>query len=148
MKPFHLYIFSLFSIAFTGCVEEERMCCGLRETDVLSGSWLLYESGYSPGGSEYITVDVPSEPAQIITFNAGKVESSVEGFKEVKYYSVLMDTTLHTPYLALYTENPDQVDTPDPASTYLFSATDAQLQLHFRWCIEGCHSAFKKIDNN
>jgi hypothetical protein len=147
MRTFSLCIFLFFFILFTGCIEEENMCCAIRETDELSGSWLLYELGYSPG-SEYITEDVPSVPSQIIKLNGRKVESTIEGFDDIKFYRVLTDTIHHIPYVAFYTEDPIQVDAQAPISTYLFNVNDSVLKLHFRWCIEGCHLAFKKIDQD
>ena len=61
--------------------------------------------GYSPGFG-YITEPVPSSPAQTLTFGDDRVSSTVEGLEQFKYYRILNDTVVHTPYLALYANEP------------------------------------------
>lgn len=127
----------LFSVL--GC-DEENDCCIIAETDQFSGTWLLYEYGYSPGAG-YITESVPEKPRQTITFDNGKISSTMEGFKDNKRYEILTDSITNTPYIAFY-----KSDSDTKPATYAFDFTEDVLKLYFRWCIEGCHMAFKQTN--
>jgi hypothetical protein len=136
----------LLSIILFGCVENDDLCCSIPETSKLDGTWLLYEEGHSPGFG-YITEPVSANPAQTITFSHDRVSSSVLGWEEFKYYEILNDTLVHTPYIALYVDEPGvQPNTPTAdVPTYSFDLESNTLTLYFRWCYEGCHLAFRKI---
>ena len=130
-----------------GCVENDDLCCAIGETDQLRGRWILYEVGYSPG-FEYITEAIPAIPAQTMTFGGSRVSSTVEGLERFKYYRILNDSVAQTPYVALYVNEPIG-HTPSPSSdtpTYSFDLENDVLTLRFRWCYEGCHMAFRKIE--
>jgi hypothetical protein len=129
-----------------GCVEKEDMCCVIPEKQPLDGVWLFFERGYSPGAG-YITERVSSEPAQKLVLTDGKVSSTTEGWENLKFYRILNDTVYHSPYIAFYTTDPDSQLSNSPA-TYSFDLEGDILTLRFRWCIEGCHMAFKKIGRN
>jgi len=136
----------LLGMLLLGCVGKDDLCCGIQEADQLSGRWLLYEVGYSTG-FEYIKEEIPPIPAQILTFGDNRVSSTVEGLERFKYYRILYDTVVHTPYLALYANKPiGQTNSPSDSPTYSFDLENNILTLHFRWCYEGCHLAFRKIE--
>ena len=133
-----IYVTFLILSILSGC-EEADNCCIIPVTDELSGTWLFYEYGYSPGFG-YETKAVTPIPPQTLTFNAGKVSSNLEGFEDIVRYAILTDAVTRTPYVALYKSDKDT----DP-STYAFTLSDNVLKLHFRYCYEGCHIAFKML---
>ncbi|HYI76648.1 MAG TPA: hypothetical protein VEW65_03455 [Chryseolinea sp.] len=138
----------LLAVSFVGgCVEKEDMCCVIRETQPLDGVWLFFERGYSPGAG-YITESVSSQPAQKLVLTDGKVSGTTEGWENLKFYRILNDTVYHSPYIAFYTTDPDSQPSNSPVATYSFDLEGDILTLRFRWCIEGCHMAFKKIGRN
>lgn len=144
-KPIQPLPILLITILF-GCVENDDLCCSIPETNTLAGTWLLYEYGYSPG-VEYITEPVAPNPAQTLTFDDDRVSSNVLGWERFKYYQILNDTAVNTPYISLYADNPGVQPTPSPdVPTYSFDLESNTLTLHFRWCFEGCHLAFRKIE--
>jgi hypothetical protein len=138
--------FLLFVIA-SAC--EEKDCCSIQEEgrNDLTGSWLLYEWGYSPGAG-YITENVSQIPPQTITFHDdGTISSSVDGWKPHLFYLVLSDPSQpDLSVLALFDTLPDQpVDINDLQNSYLITFDDGKLKLSFRWCVEGCHLGFRAI---
>jgi hypothetical protein len=139
--------FMLLVVVLLGCVEKDDLCCGIQAADQLSGRWLLYEVGSSPGFG-YITKAIPPKPAQTLTFADNRVSSTVEGLGQFKYYEILNDTVVNTPYLALYAKDPtgQPGSPPSEGPTYSFDLAGNILTLHFRWCYEGCHMAFRKIE--
>ena len=147
MKNIIQSLLVLLGMFLLGCVEKDDLCCGIQEADQLSGRWLLYEVGYSPG-FEYITEAIPPKPAQTLTFSNNRVSSTIEGLERFKYYRILNDTVVHTPYLALYAnESGGQPGSPSSDElTYSFDLENNILTLHYRWCYEGCHMAFRKIE--
>ena len=139
--PINIPIILIAAFALS-CAEKE--CCQNQEeksANTISGAWLLYEHGYSPGAG-YIIEPVSSVPPQRIEFkDNGELSSTVEGLADYKFYSVKGDV------VGLFKTNPG----PAPDSTaftnsYNFKFEDGNLKLHFRYCIEGCHMAFKKIE--
>jgi len=147
MKNLLQSVFMSLGIIVIGCVENDDLCCGIKETSELSGIWLFYERGYSPG-FDYITEAIPSKPAQMLTIGDGVISSTVKGWEQLKYYRILTDTAVHSQYIALYVNDPGpQPDTPtSDVETYTFDLENNILTLHYRWCIEGCHLAFRKIE--
>ena len=136
----------LLALGDYGCVERDDMCCSDQERDQLSGKWLLYEAGYSPG-DRYITEAIPTSPAQTLTIRDHHVSSTVKGLEQIQFYRILNDTVSHSPYMAFYVKDPSiEGDTVRAAGTYTFKLENNILRLHFRWCIEGCHMAFRKIE--
>jgi hypothetical protein len=131
----------------SGCVENEDMCCAISETQPLDGVWLLFERGYSPGAG-YITESISSEPAQKLILSDGKVSSTTEGWESLKFYTISNDTVYQSPYIELYTTDPNSQPSNSSVATYSFDLEGDVLTLRFRWCIEGCHMAFKKIERN
>src|SRR5688572_29114233 len=105
MKKHIQAILILLMIILFGCVENDDLCCSIPETSKLAGTWLLYEQGYSPGVG-YITEPVPPNPARTVTFDDDRVSSTVLGWERFKYYKILNDTAVNTPYIALYADNP------------------------------------------
>lgn len=112
-----------------------------------NGTWILYEHGYSPGAG-YITENVPAIPTQTLTLNPdGSLETTVTVWKKYKYYLIIEPGGGQRNVLALYEEKPSD---PNPDLTEvnvgynMVSDEDGNLKLYFRWCIEGCHMAFKR----
>jgi hypothetical protein len=67
MKNIIQPMFMLLVTFLLGCVEKDDLCCGIQAADQLSGRWLLYEVGYSPG-FEYMKEAISPNPAQTLTF--------------------------------------------------------------------------------
>lgn len=116
------------------------------EQSGLLGPWLLYERGYSPGAG-YFTVDIPAKPAQTVTLNVNyTVVSTYDAFMDYNHYRLFadpMDTERQV--IAFYKESPGtdaELDNAD--ASYSIELTENTLKLYFRWCIEGCHLAFKR----
>ncbi len=105
MKNIIQPMFLLVGMLLSGCVENDDLCCGIQETNELSGRWLFYERGYSPG-FEYITEAIPSKPAQILTIGVDDISNTVKGWEQLKYYRILTDSAFHTQYIALYANDP------------------------------------------
>jgi hypothetical protein len=143
MKKLPINISIILIAAFAmSCSEKE--CCPNQEegnANTISGEWLLYERGYSPGAG-YITEPVSSNPAQRIEFkDNGELSCTVEGLADYKFYSVKGDV------VGLFKTNPGPA--PDSlafTNSYNFRFENGNLKLHFRYCFEGCHMAFKKIE--
>jgi hypothetical protein len=123
--------------------EEERNCCVILKTDELQGTWLLFETGYSPGGGN-IVEDIPAIPVQTIKFEDGTIVSTTQGMEEIRFYKILSDTVHNnSPYLAFYKDDPE-IDSP--LSTVSFELQNSILKLSSRWCIEGCHMGLKRLE--
>jgi hypothetical protein len=131
-------------IAFFALSCNEKDCCvGVEKEDSneLAGKWLLFERGYSPGAG-YIIEPVSAVPPQIIEFKSnGELSCSVSGLTEYKFYSVNGDI------VGLFKSDPG----PSPDSlafthSYNFSFEDNNLKLGYRYCFEGCHLGFKKVE--
>lgn len=103
----------------------------------LAGTWLLYESGYSPGAG-YIVDKVPSKPQQTLTFTSdghlqvqGDLLKNYQSFTQFRLDSVKQSIRLYyTPSISNYSE-----------AIYLNNDT---LKL-YQPCIEGCHLGFLRV---
>lgn len=116
-------------------------CCDDNDTATdgeLATTWLLYEQGYSPGAG-YITDAVPSDPAQTITFHSDSTfTSSISGYKGYQGYRIRKDV------LSLF-----KIDKSLPALNtlnYSYKMEGNDLRLYFRFCTEGCHMAFRRVE--
>ena len=143
MKKLVIHI-PIILIAFIALSCNEKDCCaGLEKegSNELVGDWQLYERGYSPGAG-YIIEPVSSNPPQIIEFKSnGELSCSVSGLTDYKFYSAKGDV------VGLFKNDPG----PSPDSlalthSYNFSFEDGNLTLGFRYCFEGCHLGFKKVE--
>src|SRR5688572_17462187 len=96
----------LFLLTFLFSCEEKECCQFMTEENAqISGSWLLYEHGYSPGAG-YITEPVAPLPAQVLALKPdGKVASDVPAFKEFTFYAVIADEHQQE-VLVLFKEKP------------------------------------------
>lgn len=107
----------------------------------VEGTWLLYERGYSPGAG-YIVEPVSAIPPQQIDFKSnGELACSVVGLADYKFYSIKGDV------VGLFKTDPGS--NPDSTAfihSYNFSFEEGHLRLGFRYCYEGCHMGFKKVD--
>ena len=143
MKKLSIYIPIILIAVFAVSCTEKECCLNQEENSVnaISGEWLLYEHGYSPGAG-YVIEPVSSVPPQRIEFkDNGELLSTVEGLTDYKFYSVKGDV------VGLFKTNPGPA--PDSlafTNSYNFKFENGNLKLHFRYCIEGCHMAFKKVD--
>jgi len=143
MKKLVVYI-SIILIVFLALSCDEKDCCTDQEkegSNELAGDWILYERGYSPGAG-YIIEPVSAVPPQIIGFKGnGELSCSVSGLQDYKFYSVKGDV------VGLFKSDPG----PSPDSlafihSYNFSFEEGNLKLGFRYCFEGCHLGFKKVE--
>jgi hypothetical protein len=134
------------SVCSYSCVEVDNVCCLPPFDESFTGQWLLYETGYSPGGT-YIVNEVPLNPPQkIILISERMLTITVQGLEDYTYYKLLDDPNSEFNILALYKTDPGN-DTPDISKlehSYVMSYHEGSLKLSYRWCIEGCHMAFKR----
>jgi len=145
MKKLFSYSIAFLVVCLSLSCEEGKDCCvpppGIEGQ--ITGSWLLFERGYSPG-SGYITEPVSENPAQTLTFRSnGQLISTVSGQEDFKYYFVDVDQKV----VAFYKQDPGP--TPDPSTyttSYDFSFEEYNLRLNFRYCIEGCHMELRKVN--
>jgi hypothetical protein len=117
----------------------------------LQGSWLLYERGYSPG-DRYIVEQVPSHPAKYIVFLDNKrMIINLDGNAGQKFYKVLEDPdpAFSQPVIAFFDreEELDNATIDNLNESYMMTLSENNLKLSFRYCIEGCHMAFKRVAN-
>jgi hypothetical protein len=136
----------LLTISTFSCVEEVNTSS---ESDTsISGQWLLYEYGYSPGAG-YITEEVPLDPPQVINFLANrKMFTNIQNLKQYRYYRILEDKDQPYKILALYVGDPGSrhQNIYNLDHSYVIGLDKDKLTLSFRWCIEGCHLALKRIE--
>lgn len=134
---------ALFALLMVGVMSscDEKDCCAFGEDEGLTGTWLLYERGYSPGAG-YITEPVSASPAQTLTFqDNGEMTSSINGSDEYEFYFIQGNV------IAFYKVYPGP--SPDPSTfttSFNLSRVGHNLKLQYRFCIEGCHMELRKID--
>lgn len=131
-----------------GCGDEEE-CCSIPENySNLQGSWQLYEYGYSPSQG-YIVEEIPNDPAQVLTFNENRTFSSnAESFSEFGFFELKTDSMSSVPksyYVLLYTF-PNDEDKDAKARYTIRFLDNGDLQLIYRFCIEGCHYGLKRVN--
>jgi len=128
---------------------EEKDCCTVKgEIDeVIKSSWLLYESGYSPG-NDYVTIEVPAEPPQVISFGGdNKFSSDVDGWSKYKFYLIADDPhNAEEKIVALFETDPGNTVPTVFQTSFSIKLQEDKLVLRYRWCTEGCHSAFKRLE--
>ncbi len=111
----------------------------------LTGSWLLYERGFSPG-SGYEVVAVPAIPEKLIRFGSdGSFESNTEGYEKYRRYRIEEDGDATVLAIATSEEN---FSSSTHSLKFTLTFRDNALFLYTRWCIEGCHEAYKKISDS
>ncbi len=108
----------------------------------LVGTWQLYEYGWSPG-SGYFVEEVPSVPAQTITFRSnGTVDVKGEQlgfFDSHRQYRLVSDSTQATDYVAFSSSGADE------SVAYITLLTPDSLTLSPP-CFEGCHHGFVRVN--
>lgn len=143
MKKLSNNVLIILVAMFTLSCDEKECCVNVEEegaNDIL-GEWLLYERGYSPGAG-YVIEPVSAVPPQLIKFkDNGILSCTVKGLTDYKFYSVQSDV------VGLFKTDPG----PEPDSlafthSYHFTFENGSLKLGFRYCYEGCHLGFKKIE--
>lgn len=139
-----IVLFSILAFAFT-CEDNEKQDQPREEE--LTGTWQLYETGYSPG-SGYITEQVPLNPPQLITLKENKeLETNISNLTGFKYYAVLDDGNRQVKILALFKTKPDNtIDITKLEHSYSIQFNEGKLKLSYRFCIEGCHMAFQRAN--
>ena len=132
----------LIAVLAMSCDEKE--CCADQKKEganSIEGKWLLFEQGYSPGFG-YIVEPVGAFPPQQIEFkDNGGLSCTVNGLADYKFYAINGDV------VGLFKSDPG----PAPDSTafihsYNFSFEEGRLRLGYRYCFEGCHLGFKKVE--
>lgn len=147
MRNYSWLFVVLTLFAFT--CEESDNSSARSGPDVLQGTWLLFESGYSPG-DKYIVEHVDAKPAQKITFNAdGTATSTVFGWEQIQYYYAFKNDRGED-IVSLFTTLPDDIDSvpaQDRRDYNVYFDEDGNVKLAFRFCFEGCHVKFKRISS-
>jgi hypothetical protein len=138
-------LFFLLGLILSACEDSGSIPLGGAPID-LEGSWLLFEEGFSPG-DHYIVRQVDPNPSQLVTFQSnGRVTSSLVNWQDVKSFKWSEDGGYKV--VTLYTATPDEADPSDKGSAYTVKYDDdGNLILLFRFCIEGCHLKFRKVDS-
>lgn len=144
MKTLFVTIPRILIVVFLVSCADEKDCCVNLEDDgkeALLGEWLLYERGYSPG-SGYFVDPVSPVPPQVIEFKGNRqFSSTVEGLKGYKFFAVKDDV------VGLFNSDPGpEPDNEAFTHSYNFSFENGNLKLAFRFCFEGCHLGFKKVE--
>ena len=142
MKKVFINVLIILVGAFTLSCEEKECCTNLDdESSSILGQWILYERGLSPG-SGYIIEPVSSVPPQIVEFKGnGEFACTVGGLTDYKYYAVIGDI------VGLFRTYPGPA--PDSSAfTHSYHAIfeDGNIKLYFRYCFEGCHLGFKRLE--
>jgi hypothetical protein len=110
------------------------------EGATIAGSWQLFERGYSPG-DRYIVEEVPATPQQLIHFNADSTfESNMDEYKSFNRFRVLQENGT----LVLVLSTTLGTDGDDDRS-FTMTLSGQRLELRTRWCIEGCHEAYRPV---
>jgi hypothetical protein len=129
------------------CSNYQDCCLPAEERDGLIGTWRIFERGYSPGFN-YIIEEVPSFPAQNLTFSAeNQFSTNVSGLDKFGYYLVLNDG-INGEVLALFENKTDLQNNQDInrlVHSYNVKFEEGNLKLYYRYCFEGCHMGLKKI---
>src|SRR5690242_16330375 len=114
-----------------------------------TGSWILYERGYSPGAG-YITEDVSAVPPQTLALNEnGSMTSTIGELSDYKFYLILEHDADKNKILAVFKDRPiDQHPDINKLERSYDIALDEEgnLKLSFRWCNEGCHLGLKRYN--
>ena len=112
------------------------------EDDTIIGRWQLFERGYSPG-DKYIVEDIASDPVQYIQFSSDSTfASNIDGYESFDRFSLGKEDG--TPVLVLFGAQQNEVRN---SRSFTISASVQRLELRARWCIEGCHEAFRPVSN-
>ena len=107
------------------------------KTEVI-GSWQLFELGYSPG-DRYIVEEVPANPAQLIHLNAdSSFASNIDGYKLFDKFGIRKED--NDLVLILF---PRQGTDESASRSFTMTMSGQRLELRARWCIEGCHEAYR-----
>jgi hypothetical protein len=114
----------------------------------LEGSWLLYETGSSPGYG-YIIEQVDADPPQKITFKLnGSFTSSVNGWENIRFYHFSKDGH-GDEIVSFFKTRPDDLHSTPRGDQKDYDVTfdnDGNLRLAFRYCYEGCHLKFRRAE--
>jgi hypothetical protein len=143
-----LWILLLSAMLLSSCENEGRLCCGKGDgDDEITGTWLLYETGYSPGAG-YIIEEVPPYPAKTLTLDgSGGVKSSIGELTKYKYYEILHDTNIESDIVAFFETKPlatPDIDNLEHSYNITFDE-EHNMKLGFRYCFEGCHLGLRKV---
>ena len=142
----HSLVFFVF-LAFASCGDEkEPVQFEVDGAEGIAGTWLLNEHGYSPG-DRYITEPVPALPSQTITFFAdGRMSSNLAGLSEYKFFEIDFDEAIQSAYLVVYKTAEEAIAKAEPLHSYNLQFPNGELRIAYRYCIEGCHMKFGKIE--
>jgi hypothetical protein len=140
-KPVISVSIALIAAIALSCDEKECCVNPDDESTSFSGQWILYERGFSPG-SGYIIEPVSSEPAQIIELKGnGELVSTVGGLTDYKFYAVKGDI------VGLFRTYPGPApEVTTVTHSYHIVFEEGNLKLYFRYCVEGCHLGFKRLE--
>jgi hypothetical protein len=141
------YLIMTVCVALIAC-DEGQLFTEENDFVPLGGNWLLFERGYSPGAG-YVVDPVDPDPSQTLHFMPNrKVRSTIAELEKFSYYRIFEDPYQSGKIIAFYRDDPGDKATPESGvATYNVSSEDeATIRLDFRFCIEGCHIALRKIE--
>ena len=143
-----ILLLALSSIYFLSTCSEDDACCDHETINSLTDTWLLFETGYSPG-SGYIVEPVSDTPPQTMVFQSdGSFLSNIQQVEEYTYYLLLPDGEKEV--LSLYKEKPVEENPDLNTLEHSYSVEfqdDGSVKLYFRFCFEGCHLGLRKLSN-
>jgi hypothetical protein len=146
MKKSHVSVIAYLTILLmSDCSDlNDLIAINNESNNQLNGTWILCERGYSPGAG-YIIESIPLIPAQTVTFHeTNTLSSNIQGFSDVHFFRLETDSVTDSEILYLYDEIP--ASGSNPVSSYFVTSKSNELKLSFRYCIEGCHLGFRKIE--
>ncbi len=151
MKPNHVFVSLVLCLTIFSCDTKEIAREPSFENDgELTGTWGVFESGYSPGAG-YIVEPVPSSPLQYLSFkpNGNAFQSNFHGLENFKFYLIIDDPDSEEDILALYhqlPEHPENEEIMNLQHSYIIHPVeDGKVELWYRFCIEGCHIGINKV---
>jgi len=139
MRILNLLVITLFITSCTFRDNSEAF------QSTLGGSWLMFERGFSPGAG-YIVEAVAADPPKSMTFGEdGSFNSNIDGYNMYQRFRTEQDQQQDVLVLAA---SSDTFDDPNKSARFTIEFKDGAMFLYRRWCIEGCHEAFRKIGSD
>ncbi len=111
----------------------------------LTGTWVLFERGYSPGFG-YIVEEV--KDGQTLTLRSnGTLRTNLTDIRDFKFYYVHNAVNPVETVIAFFEEDPGP--SPDPSTfrtSYNVTFDGNTVRLGYRYCFEGCHLGFRRVE--
>jgi hypothetical protein len=127
----------LLLLLMVSCIKED--CCDLEESedDSITGTWVLYERGYSPGSG--YTVEAVEPGQKIALRSKRRMTSNIQELSDFHFYVVQNDV------IGFFKEDPGpSPDEDEFKHSYNIVFDGDTVKLNFRYCFEGCHLGFRR----